>query len=842
MGRGRDYELRIRGNSTQASAAADDLASSIQDLVQLQQRANTVAQEYARSVALTSKEATALGRAMNLTGKEARDLVKAEKLAADDAKRLAQAQMEADRATRGLGQAANDSASSLQTLVGGLQAAGAAAIVQQIGQGIEALYELRLSSENATNALNEFTNGQADRYVEAVTTATGGMVSAFDAAQISANLTGMGLAQTSDQVAEMTRVATILGKTFKNLGAADAANEFSLLMANMSFLRLDQFGISSAAVRDRIRELKAETPGLTQEIAFYQAVMEIGGATADRVAGSMSDEAVAAAQLEAAWADLRVEIANNIPLVNRFHQGLTGLVVGVRDLIQTERDFRQTAGATSQTLEEYAAQLHSVGMLDEDLARLVASGADTQELYNAALENGDTQMLQAIAGLQALTDEYERNRLAATDAAEKGRALAFARRDEADAAGEAALSEEELARAEEEAEAAQRQAEQAARAYTQALQDQLREQQALIRLAGEQAAALGTLGVQGYLASAESGQGFLDFLRATGSELLLTGDALNEYLLSQGLATQAQIESSETMARMDQLLQDQRISVEDAIAAWELLAAGQTEAANALLQDASTIEGAEERIRAYGDSLIGTGEVAQEQAATVAGAQQQVLDQAQQIADAQALIEQTAAPAFGAIAENAPPANQAMGPLARKFTAIVDALTAMPGLAAESFAATNAAAGLYVGGETGLGLAAAMIASMRNSWQYLLTHPNLDLSVKIDRKGEIPNVAGGGSFTTHGPQLLLVGDNPGGVEHVVVTPISGRGVTHGIPGGLAMAGGGDLVASGGGRGTISIGQIVVQTAATDARGIAEAIFPALRQVAHLYGLDFAEVA
>jgi hypothetical protein len=36
--------------------------------------------------------------------------------------------------------------------------------------------------------------------------------------------------------------------------------------------------------------------------------------------------------------------------------------------------------------------------------------------------------------------------------------------------------------------------------------------------------------------------------------------------------------------------------------------------------------------------------------------------------------------------------------------------------------------------------------------------------------GSITAAANGADFTTHGPQLMLVGDNPSGVEHVKVTP------------------------------------------------------------------------
>lgn len=57
--------------------------------------------------------------------------------------------------------------------------------------------------------------------------------------------------------------------------------------------------------------------------------------------------------------------------------------------------------------------------------------------------------------------------------------------------------------------------------------------------------------------------------------------------------------------------------------------------------------------------------------------------------------------------------------------------------------------------------------------------------------------AGGADFTTKGPTMLLVGDNPGGRERVTVEPLSGRGKTKVFNGGVAMAGGGTMTIDGG---------------------------------------------
>lgn len=62
------------------------------------------------------------------------------------------------------------------------------------------------------------------------------------------------------------------------------------------------------------------------------------------------------------------------------------------------------------------------------------------------------------------------------------------------------------------------------------------------------------------------------------------------------------------------------------------------------------------------------------------------------------------------------------------------------------------------------------------------------------RRGAGSASAGGGRFLSNGPTTLMVGDNPGGVEMVEVTPLSGKGSTSVGPGLTRMAGGGTVIA------------------------------------------------
>lgn len=74
----------------------------------------------------------------------------------------------------------------------------------------------------------------------------------------------------------------------------------------------------------------------------------------------------------------------------------------------------------------------------------------------------------------------------------------------------------------------------------------------------------------------------------------------------------------------------------------------------------------------------------------------------------------------------------------------------------------------------------------------------------------LSQAGGGGDFYTKGPALLMVGDNPGGVERVTVEPISGKGQTKVSKNGnlVAMAGGGSITTNPGGLITNSLTQDV----------------------------------
>jgi hypothetical protein len=137
-------------------------------------------------------------------------------------------------------------------------------------------------------------------------TATDGMISNLDLMRSANQFVAMGLATTSEEAATLAEVGSTLGAAFRG-DAVAGMEEFSLLLANQSIPRLDSFGISAGAVRTRIAELVAETPNMTREAAFMQAVMEEAETTMGKLGDQSGSTATQIAILEATMKDIKDE-------------------------------------------------------------------------------------------------------------------------------------------------------------------------------------------------------------------------------------------------------------------------------------------------------------------------------------------------------------------------------------------------------------------------------------------------------------------------------------------------------------------------------------------------------
>lgn len=136
---------------------------------------------------------------------------------------------------------------------------------------------------------------------------TRGMVSDTDLMQSTNKFLAMGLADTAEEAAKLSEIATQLGTAMGEDATASMEN-FALMMANQSIPRLDSFGISSGKVSARIEELQDATEGMTREEAFGIAVMEQAEVAMKRVGEQGASTGASLNRIGAAWDNISVGI------------------------------------------------------------------------------------------------------------------------------------------------------------------------------------------------------------------------------------------------------------------------------------------------------------------------------------------------------------------------------------------------------------------------------------------------------------------------------------------------------------------------------------------------------
>ncbi len=180
----------------------------------------------------------------------------------------------------------NNSMSRMETQLGGLRTGfnNVNGMLQQFGLGLSAMGIVNAVQElgdlgrevNAVNTTFEQLSGgpeAAARSLQNMRDMTGGVVDDMTLMQGANSLLLTGLASTNDQAAELVNLGYRLSAAM-GVDAAEGIQNLNAALLNNSFARLDTLGISAAAVRQRVEELKKE--GMDMSEAFSAAVLEQG--------------------------------------------------------------------------------------------------------------------------------------------------------------------------------------------------------------------------------------------------------------------------------------------------------------------------------------------------------------------------------------------------------------------------------------------------------------------------------------------------------------------------------------------------------------------------------------
>ncbi|MDX9779625.1 MAG: hypothetical protein RBT66_01155 [bacterium] len=296
--------------------------------------------------------------------------------------------------------------SSLTGLIG--NAALVTAAVAGVGLAIKEVYESAKEAAELDYAQTKFDNLAAsigtvsDALLGDLRNATSGMVSDAELVAGAADFMALGLAKTHEEVVRLTTVAGALGMNM---------NQLVLTLTNQTTMRFDTLGVSVDGFKEKVKAL--EDAGMSANDAFKEAFLQQAEEQIERV-GSKADTAAGSfARFEAATANLKNALANELlPLI-------TPLVEGLTDII----DLSDEGMATQAGNAALAVMQWSSVRAEWDIMRYVMSGmndeADSMSLHIMELnEQFGPEVFFGGSRTQAIVDTYINGLETAGEAAE----------------------------------------------------------------------------------------------------------------------------------------------------------------------------------------------------------------------------------------------------------------------------------------------------------------------------------------------------------------------------------------------------------------------------------------
>jgi len=217
---------------------------------------------------------------------------------------------------------------ALAGLAGGALAATGAIVGLGVGIANMTLEAAAIEGVASTfEQLAQSIGSEAEPAMQLMREATRGMVADADLMQAGNKFMAMGLANTSEEMGNLSKIATQLGSAMGE-GPTESMENFALMLANQSIPRLDSFGISSSKVRERIAELTEADEGLSREMAFMTAVMEQAEITMAKVGEQAEGAAPSIARINASMKNAALSIGTS------FIPALQGILKPIADLVE----------------------------------------------------------------------------------------------------------------------------------------------------------------------------------------------------------------------------------------------------------------------------------------------------------------------------------------------------------------------------------------------------------------------------------------------------------------------------------------------------------------------------
>jgi hypothetical protein len=282
-----------------------------------------------------------------------------------------------------------------KTLKAGAMAAGITLSAQALLSFGKAATEAAMAGQLATITLEAMTDSstRAASAMNAIDSATRGVLSSTQQAQLSAKLFSLGLADNITEAKRFTSAAATLGLAFRGLDPGESVALFQRMITNRSVKLLDDFGLGIGEINAKMREL-----GVTGQEGFQTAVIEVATEKAAELGDVWESDAVKLQQLTAAWKDFKASFGGAIADFLFVQTGTSDLQRQKQDIVLMADSVRDA----NQALREFSKET------DVDVGIFFTKGAleDMQEAIILERELAAEAEL-ADASIRGVADAYQ---------------------------------------------------------------------------------------------------------------------------------------------------------------------------------------------------------------------------------------------------------------------------------------------------------------------------------------------------------------------------------------------------------------------------------------------------
>ncbi len=171
--------------------------------------------------------------------------------------------------------------SAAETALGGGGALMGLLGIAAVGEVASKLNEMGTEVYRTGVALDTLSHGHADEFMKAMQASTHGMVDEETLATSATLALSTGVATTSEQLAEMTRIGTVLGDTFEGSASQGIQDYVRILEMPGASRGLKQLGLDATEVMDKYKaDMQA---GMDKTTAWADAVGNIAGTQATKL-------------------------------------------------------------------------------------------------------------------------------------------------------------------------------------------------------------------------------------------------------------------------------------------------------------------------------------------------------------------------------------------------------------------------------------------------------------------------------------------------------------------------------------------------------------------------------